>query len=242
MLNFAVKMEYLEKNPLIKVGNFKDAYMSDIVQKEKVQYYTAEEFSAYIGTVRMCAEKGDNLLEWGMYVFFNIAFFTGMRKGEMNALKWTDLEGDTIHVRRSVAQKIKGDDIETPPKNRTSYRSIKIPKALADVIAEHRERCEKLEEFTEEFRICGCYGFLRDNTIRKKNIYYAEQSNLHVIRIHDFRHSHATLLANNRINIQEIARRLGHAKIEITWNTYSHLYPEEESLAIAVLEQVIKHE
>ena len=58
------------------------------------------------------------------------------------------------------------------------------------------------------------------------------------IRIHDFRHTHASLLANEGINIQEIARRLGHSKIEITWNIYSHLYPREEERAVAVLDSI----
>ncbi|MGI5899954.1 MAG: tyrosine-type recombinase/integrase [Christensenellales bacterium] len=53
-------------------------------------------------------------------------------------------------------------------------------------------------------------------------------------------HSHASLLANEGINIQEIARRLGHSNIEITWNTYSHLYPREEERAVKVLEKSCK--
>ncbi len=59
------------------------------------------------------------------------------------------------------------------------------------------------------------------------------------IRFHDLRHSHASLLANEGINIQEIARRLGHSKIEITWNTYSHLYPREEERAIKILDKIV---
>lgn len=62
------------------------------------------------------------------------------------------------------------------------------------------------------------------------------------IRIHDFRHSHASFLANNGINIQEIARKLGHSKVDITWNTYSHLYPKEEERAITVLNSIEKPE
>ena len=58
------------------------------------------------------------------------------------------------------------------------------------------------------------------------------------IRIHDFRHTHATLLANEGINIQEIARRLGHSNVEQTWNTYSHLYPREEERAVAILDSL----
>ncbi|MCL2821480.1 MAG: tyrosine-type recombinase/integrase, partial [Oscillospiraceae bacterium] len=58
------------------------------------------------------------------------------------------------------------------------------------------------------------------------------------IKIHGFRHSHVSLLANEGINIQEIARRLGHAKVEETWNTYSHLYPREEEKAVDILNKI----
>lgn len=79
---------------------------------------------------------------------------------------------------------------------------------------------------------------MRDTSIANKNIQFADAAGLPHIRIHDFRHSHASLLANEGINIQEIARRLGHAKIEQTWNTYAHLYPREEERAIQILDRV----
>ncbi len=52
------------------------------------------------------------------------------------------------------------------------------------------------------------------------------------------RHSHASLLANEGINIQEIARRLGHSNVEVTWNIYSHLYPREEERALEILNKI----
>ena len=67
---------------------------------------------------------------------------------------------------------------------------------------------------------------------------YSSLAGVKTIRIHDFRHSHASLLANMGINIQEVARRLGHSNVEMTWNTYSHLYPKEEEKAIAILNAV----
>ncbi len=57
-------------------------------------------------------------------------------------------------------------------------------------------------------------------------------------RIHDLRHSHASLLANEGINIQEIAQRLGHSNVQMTWNTYSHLYPREEERALQILNRI----
>lgn len=233
MLNYAVKMEYLPKNPLQTVGNFKDAY--DVNQTEKLRYYTPEQFKKYIACAR---ETAVNLTDWGYYVFFNIAFYTGLRKGEINALKWTDIEGELLHVRRSIAQKLKGGDRETPPKNKSSYRTLQIPAPLLKILDEHKARQKQLD-FSEDLRVCGGIRTLRDTSLDKKNRYFADLAGLPHIRIHDFRHSHASLLANEGINIQEIARRLGHSKIEITWNTYAHLYPREEERAVQILNKIV---
>ena len=68
----------------------------------------------------------------------------------------------------------------------------------------------------------------------RKN-YGAKPLSLPHIAIHDFRHSHASLLCNAGINVKEIARRLGHADAEMTLRTYAHLYPAEEERAVQVL-------
>lgn len=234
MLNFAVKMEYLNSNPLTKVGNFKDAY----IKKESIDYYTADEFKKFIHAAGEEAERL-GFYEWHYYVFFNIAFYTGARKGEIHALKWSDIENNTLHIRRSIAQKLKGGDRETPPKNLSSIRDLQLPNALIAVLDEHRRRCrENIKDFSDDFRICGAKTCLRDTSLSKRNVRYSSLAGVKTIRIHDFRHTHASLLANEGINIQEIARRLGHSKIEITWNIYSHLYPREEERAVAVLDSI----
>ncbi len=238
VLNYAVKMEYIDKNPLTKLGNFKDAN----IIKNDMDFYTADEFLKFIAAAREQAEQSEqtfgSLYEWNFYVFFNIAFYTGMRKGEINALKWTDISDNTIHVTRSIAQKLKGGDRETPPKNKSSVRDIQIPLPLKDVLTEHYNRLKMLDGFSDDWRICGGVKCLRDSTIENRNQKYASAAGLKKIRIHDFRHSHASLLANNGINIQEIARRLGHSDIKMTWNTYSHLYPKEEERALTVLNKI----
>lgn len=238
MLNYAVKMEYLPKNPLLVVGNFKDS--TDFsAPKDKICYYTPQQFTEYIKIALKCALKDDNIKEWSYFTFFNIAFFTGARKGEINALKWSDIEGNVMHIRRSVTQKIKGKPIvETPPKNKSSYRDIIIPTPLMSVLTDHKQRQMAMPEFSEDYRVCGGLECLRDTSLENKNIYYAQEAGLPHIRIHDFRHSHASLLCNEGINIQEIARRLGHSKIEMTWDTYSHLYPREEERALSILNQI----
>ena len=234
LLNYAVKNEYIQSNPINKVDNFKDAYSTNV--QEKLKYYTKEEFLIYIKYLR---DNASTMIDWGVYVFFNIAFYCGLRKGEINALKWSDIEGNKLHVRRSIAQKLKGGDRETPPKNKSSYRTLQMPTPLLKILDEHKKRQQNnYEAFSDDYRVCGGRVCLRDSTIDNKNRLAAEATKLPRIKVHDFRHSHATLLANNGINIQEISRRLGHSNIEMTWNIYSHLYPQEEERALNVLNKI----
>ncbi len=240
LLNYAVKVEYIPKNPLTLVGNFRETEF--IKPSDRIRYYTSEQFKAYITTAEKLATSEDTANEWMYYVFFNIAYYTGLRKGEINALKWSDLDNNIIHIRRSVSQKIKGKNItETAPKNKSSYRDVQIPKPLLQILSDNKIRqMEYFKEFfSEDFRICGGDKCLPDTTIDKHNRKYATLSGLPRITIHEFRHSHATLLANAGINIQEISRRLGHSNIEETWNTYSHLYPHEEEKAIEILNNIV---
>lgn len=208
-----------------------------------MSFYTPEEFKKYIEIAKKQAlekqQKEKNMYEWNFYVFFNIAYYTGLRKGEIHALRWNDINGNYLSVKHSITQKItKREDVETPPKNKSSIRTIQIPLPLLKILKEHKKRQMQLPTFSEDSRVLGDGRCLRDTTIQKRNILYSSLANVKTIRIHDFRHSHASLLANMGINIQEVARRLGHSKVEITWNIYSHLYPKEEEKAIAILNAI----
>lgn len=235
MLNYAVKMGYIPKNNLTIVGNFKKD--TQALPKEELHFYTPDQFKKFIAVAREQAEEKDTINDWSYYVFFCIAYFTGARKGEIYALKWSDIKGHTLSISRSVNQKV-GRIVETLPKNSSSIRTLQIPMSLEAVLNEQKERQMQDEKFTEDFRICGGIDCIRDSTVCNKGFDFADKAGLPHIRLHDFRHSHASLLASEGINIQEIARRLGHSNVEMTWNTYSHLYPHEEERAVSVLDKI----
>ncbi len=233
LLNYATRMTYIPRNPLKLLGPFRDAYLVDKKKTKSFDFYTYEEFVQYIEIAR---EKAVSLYEHSFYTFFCIAFYMGLRKGEIHALKWSDIKGNTMQVRRSIAQKLKGGDRETPPKNESSIRDLQIPVPLMKVLSEQKALQKAAGRFTSDFRICGDgIRCLRDSTVENRNSLFAKEAGLRHIRIHDFRHSHASLLCNEGINIQEIARRLGHSDTETTWSTYAHLYPREEERALNVL-------
>lgn len=237
LLNYAVKMEYIPKNYLSVLGNFRDT-MALEKPPEEIRYYTAEQFEKFIAAAKECCKT---VMDWDFYVFFCIAFFTGARKGEIHAMKWSDIDGNILHIRRSISQKIKGvSDLEAGTKNKTSTRDLQLPTPLIEVLNEHKKRQQEAapNQFSETYRICGGERPLRDTSIENHNQMYGNKAGLPHITIHEFRHSHVSLLANKGINIQEVSRRLGHANVQETWNTYCHLYPREEERAVEVLNEI----
>ena len=234
LLNWASKVEFIQDNPLRKIGNYREAEFT--APAEKLHYYTAEQYLKFAACARADAERMNYP---GYFTFFSIAYYTGARKGEINALRWSDLDGKFLHIRRSVNTKLKGVPLlETPPKNKSSYRDLQLPAPLLEVLEAARAYQSRDPAFNESFRICGGAKCLSDTQLENKNKQFAAAAGLPKIKIHDFRHSHASLLANEGINIQEIARRLGHSDVKTTWETYAHLYPREEERAVAILDRV----
>lgn len=234
VLNFGVRMGYLKENPLSKVGNFVDVNLESS-NPDRIRYYTAEQFLQYIAVAKNDTGKSSRM---GFYPFFAIAYYTGMRKGEINALKWSDIDGNVIKVRRSVNLKARSGVVETAVKRPASIRDIQMPLPLIAILEEHKQRQAALGRFSNNWRVCGGASFLPDTSIDKANRFYADTAGLPRISVHEFRHSHASLLCNSGINIKEIARRLGHANVDITWRTYSHLYPAEEERALQILNKI----
>lgn len=228
MLNYAIKMEYLPSNNLKKIGNFKDVELKEAV--EKVKFYTPDEFLKYISVLKNDCET---IMEWTYYVFFNFAFFTGMRKGEIYAIRWCDVEGQFIEINKSLNKQLK---IETAPKNKSSIRTLQLPVPLIEVLDEHKKRVKSADMFDTNSYI---FDKINNCTLEQYNKTNSIKAGLHKIRIHDFRHTHASLLINHDINIMEIARRLGHSNVEMTWNVYGHLYPQTEEQALEVLNKII---
>lgn len=240
LINYALKMEYIPKNPLKALGTFKDVNRS-INGKKEMKFYTFEEFQMFI----KCAEDDCRTVDdWNYYVFFCVLFFMGVRKGECYGLTWNDIEGNIMHVRTSVSQKIKGDngkDYENKPKTETSNRDILIPAQLVEILKAHKKRQQEAAplQFNDNYRVCGKGEIpIRDTSVENHNKKYAKAAGLPHIRIHDYRHSHASYLINRNVNVVVISKRLGHASITETLNTYSHMYKSSEQEALDVLNEL----
>ncbi|MGL5428641.1 MAG: site-specific integrase, partial [Cetobacterium sp.] len=125
-------------------------------------------------------------------------------------------------------QRIKGEDVVTEPKTPKSKRVIEISDFLLEIIKEY---IDKLYEPTPDTRLFNSTKHRFEHDMKL----YSGKAGLHRIRIHDLRHSHASFLINNNVNILAVSQRLGHEKIETTLNIYSHLYKESHDYMMNIL-------
>lgn len=236
VFNWAVRTQRIAANPLRAIARFSDPDTNDDDDAEdKLIYYTPDEYLRYSSAAKAAAESSG---DWRYFVFFSVAFYTGARKGEINALRWSDYKDGVISIRRSIAQKLTTGDVETAPKNKSSRRKLIVPDPLAAILDDQRKRQELSPDFSEDWRICGGREVLRDTSIENKNKEYSAAAGIKHITIHQFRHTHATILCNEGVMIEEIARRLGHSTPAITWKIYAHLYPSEENRAVSIFNKI----
>lgn len=80
-----------------------------------------------------------------------LAYFTGARKGEIHALRWSDYKDGAITISKSISQKLSGGDRETPPKNISSNRIIQVPEPLKIDLDQHYKQCHKYSGFNHNF-------------------------------------------------------------------------------------------
>ena len=135
--------------------------------------------------------------------------------------------------KQGVTEELKGKDMITQPKTPKSIRVITMPDFLAE---EFREYCSHLYGIMKKERL---FRFTKSH-MEHCMATGIERSGVKRIRLHDLRHSHASMLVDMGVAPLEIAERLGHEKVETTLNTYSHLYPSTQSKLAGLLDK--KHE
>lgn len=222
-LDYCINFLDLNKNVAKNVGNFNKNF--NITSKN--DYYTLREFKKFIKNV------DNNIYKQ----FFNLMFYCGTRPGEAMALKFKNYSKKEIKITSTIDEHGKRE-IGTP-KTVSSIRSIYIDRKLDKDIKKLKEYyIKKYDNFNEEFFIFGGIKPLAPTTINRYKENACKKAGIKVIRLHDFRHSHATLLFKKRIPIKLIQKRLGHANINTTINTYIHLDNREEKRVIKTLNKI----
>lgn len=175
------------------------------------------------------------------YIVFLLLLTTGMRIGEVLGLRWRDIlfEERKITVRQQISF-VKGGYVVQEPKTRASKRSIPIPNEVIQALIKHKLSQDiRKNFFGEEYAMQADLVCCTDKgtpyyhgNLNAKWAKIIQRAGLTRIRIHDARHTHASLLLQQGANPKIVQERLGHANIGITLDTYTHLLPGIQEQAI----------
>ena len=223
ILNFACNFYDIKENIAHKVGNF-----SSKNYIRKVNFWTYEEFNIFISYVNDIV----------YYTFFDFLYYTGLRLGEALALKWTDLKENFIRIDKTLIRSSINNYKFNSPKTSSSIRNVKIDNNVLGNLNKLKLYYQGFINFSDEWFIFGGFRPLATTTIERKKNEYCKIANVKQIRIHDFRHSHATFLLSKGIPPTVIQKRLGHSNLSMTLNIYSHLILQDEDKAIDLLNKI----
>lgn len=207
IFNYAVKYYDLNRNPCGQAGSMGKS------RADEMNYWTLEEFQLFLEGVK------DKTISY--YAFLTM-YWTGIRVGELLAITLADLdlENRSLVISKSL-QRIDGKDIVTEPKTEKSKRVIPLPDFLVEELRGYIGRLYGIMPQDRMFIVTKSY-------LEKEMARGIKVSGVKKIRLHDLRHSHASLLIS-KLGAQPklVADRLGHEKITTTLQTYSHLYPDQ---------------
>ena len=204
------------------------------VEAQEVEILTGDEISA----IRA------RLWPTSLAPVFELGLATGMRRGELLALQWSDIDLDRgiIRVERSVEETRAGLRLK-PPKTRRGRRNVTLGESAVAMLRAH-----KVQQM--ELRLAIGAGAIKPDTLifstidgellRPRNITKAWSRVVPGKTFHSLRHTHASMLINAGVDILTISRRLGHSKAAITLDVYGHLIGGADEAAAAAIEGALK--
>lgn len=206
IMNYASKHYGLLINPCRAAGSMGKNHA------EEMNIWTKEQFHEVI----QCEQKSAYRLA------FDILFYSGIREGELLALTPADiLPTMQLDINKTFAV-VKGKQVVQTPKTAKSKRTVAIPEFLYNEINEY---IEKLYGIKKDERI---FMFTKSSLLNELKRASAK-AGIEPIRVHDLRHSHASMLIDMGFDLLEISRRLGHESAKTTSDTYGHLYPDRDT-------------
>lgn len=173
-----------------------------------------------------------------LFAFWRLAAYSGMRRGELLGLRWRDVDFDRgrVTVRRSRVKGAGGDPIVTKPKTKRSERTIDLDPTTVQVLREHKhgQRVVRLDGGDDG----GALVFARPDGqplhpdgVSSRFKRHVKAAGVREIRLHDLRHTHATLLLAAGIPLHVVSARLGHASEAFTAQVYAHVLPRQDAEA-----------
>lgn len=201
---------------------------------KEMEFYTYDEFKQFI--------KCETDLKYKC--LFETLYYCGLRNGEMRGITWDDIDFNkqTIRVNKQIPTRYTSKSWKfTSPKTKSSIRTLPLAEALYNDLKELYNKVSQHSNFKSTWFVFGeaDIPIVADNPNDRQKI-ICKKAKVKKIRIHDFRHSCASLLINNGANVAMVAKYLGHTKVEETLNTYTHLFDSELNSIINIINKLDK--
>ncbi len=212
-LNRAVKERLILRNPT-------EDCIAPKVQKFEMQILQPEHIKTYLDA----AEKR------GLLPMFYLELVSGLRKGELTALLWSDLDitDKTISVSKQYVKNPNGELTLSRPKTETSVRKVSVPQEAVDLlVAEHKKHSDNPYMFPSP--VTGEMYYPDSIVNLHKKI--LKDAGLPHIRFHDLRHTFATLALQNGVDVKTVSSMLGHYDAGFTLRTYTHATRQKQDEA-----------
>lgn len=221
ILAYGVSMEYIDSNPMRKTMRPKHKEY-----EEKRKFYTKDELNTLLNAFK---DFGNTK----QYAFFRLLAYTGMRKSEVLALQWKDIDmfNKELHVNKTVAIDEHKNIIIQTPKTKASRRTISLDKGTLAILNDWKmqQRTEYLKlgyntSSEEQYVFTTLKNTLYiPNTVNDWLRYILKKYNLPRITPHGFRHTHASLLLEAGESVKVVQQRLGHENSKVTLDIYAHI-------------------
>ena len=233
-LRHAVKMGIIARN----VAEFVDPPRPARI---KMNIMSPDEIGKFLDAAR----------ETDYYTFFSTLLCTGLRRGESLALRWRslDLNEAMLYVTETAFKMANGDYVIKEPKTPHSRRAVSLPPSLSILLKQYRSDQELLRIQLGLNLSEDDFVFIRPdgqpinpNAITLAFRRILKKARLRHIRVHDLRHTHASLMLKAGIHPKIVSERLGHASVSITLDTYSHVLPGLQEEAAVKFDEILSLE
>ena len=225
LINYGITMELIKKNPMKKV-------IPPKVERDTskfTDFYSKDELITFLNDAKE--------YNFRYFIFFRLLAYSGMRKGECLALKWSDIDfkNNTIDINKSLKAGENNRLYVGKPKTKDSFRCLNMDAKTMDYLKQWRTKQQK-----QMFKLG--MNFLSNNSLifanskgtytvlskpQRWNNAICKEYGLRHIKVHGFRHTHASLLFDAGVSMKDVKERLGHSDITTTMNIYTHVTKKE---------------
>lgn len=249
IMSTAVKWNVILENPCERVSPPKQSKNID-----DIAFFTLEQSAIFLDAIDHDLNTGKIHLQHKIFLYLSL--FCGLRRGETVALEWSDFDFNqhTVNISKSTGMTQNGI-ITKSPKNKTSIRKITVPQNVIMLLRQYQKEQYKLKLSLGDYWNGQNYVFIQDDgrqmhpstpykvfkgIIHRYNERVSDNAlKLPDIPLHGLRHTSATLLISQNIDIRTVSNRLGHAQTSTTMNIYAHQLKKMDEKAADTIENLL---